>query len=330
MGATGTVGTVDNSRAIEAVLQRMQGPSALGQLLVHSTGPTGRVPPGAFAIPEAANASIEAATVFVKPNPATLDAKGNGGYWNVTSGGTLVDVESVQGGLRPNLPAGTLYRWDDAIDGIELASHTLAGMTGGAFGGELGGRLRFVGQYKQLSKVDAQTLFQAQAYDFPAAVLSWESSQPSDGPMQSSPGPRTTRVGSLRMIWRHIWTLFLITSRQDTAGNRRREGERLRDDALEILADCVSARGLWVSMSPGIEVLESRVFGISPTSYVDVVRFATHIVIRHRPQPAAYNDWETTRITVSKATAPPLPAIKLGDVKVDMDPEDPDEGAESA
>lgn len=322
MGATGTVGTVDNSRGIEAILQRMQGPSATGQLLVHSTAPTGRVPWGAFAIAEVASASIDAATVFVTPNPATLDADGNGGFWDVTDAGALVNVESVQGGLRVNQPAGTVYRWDDPIDGIEPISSTPTGLSGGDFGGELGGRLRFVGQYKQFAKLDAETLFRAQAYDFPAAVLSWESSQPSDGPMQSSPGPRTTRVGSLRMIWRHVWALFLITSRQDTAGQRRREGERLRDDALEILSDCVSARGLWVSMSPGIEVLESRVFGISPTSYVDVVRFATHIVIRHRPAPAVYNPWETTRITVSKAAAPPSPAISLGDVKVDMDAED--------
>lgn len=328
MAARGSIGTVDNSRAIEAALARLQGPSAAGQLLVHSTAATGEMPWGCFAIPTVANAAIDAATIFVKPNPATLDAKGNGGNWPILQAGTLVDVESVQGGERPNLPAGTVYRWDEPVAGIELTSSSPAGMSGGAFGESepgFGGTLRFVGQYKQLTKPDTEALFRAQTFDFPAGVLSWESSSPSDGPMQSSPAPRTTRVGSLKMIWRHVWTLCLITSRLDTEGERRREGERLRDDVLECLADCKSARGLWVSMSPGIEMLEARVLAISPTSYVDVVRFATHIVVRHRPAPAIYHPWETTRITVSKATTPPAPAINLGDVTADMDPQDDDE-----
>lgn len=327
MTARGSIGTVANSRAIEAVLQRLQGPSAVGQLLVRSTDATGFVPWGSFAIPEVKGQAIDAATVFVRPNPATLDANGNGGNWSVTQAGTLVDVESLQGGIRPNLAPGTLYRWDDPLDGIEEASLSPAGVAGGAFGETepgFGGELRFVGQFKQLNKVDSQQLFAAQAFDFPAAVLTWESTTPSDGPMQSSPGPRTTRVGSLRMIYRHVWALFIITSRSDTEGERRREGERLRDGALEILADCVSARGLWVSMSPGVEVLEARVGAVTPTSYVDVVRFATHIVVRHRPAPAVYNPWEYTRIQVQAAAAPPQPQILLGDVTAKMNPPPPD------
>jgi hypothetical protein len=327
MSARGSIGTVDNSRAIEAVLQRLQGPSAVGQLLVHSVGTTGEVPWGSCAIPTIKGSALDAATVFVRPNPATLDANGNGGNWPVNAAGVLVDVESLQGGIRPNLPAGTRYRWDDGIDGVEETSASAgAGLTGGSFGETepaFGGILRFVGQYKQLNKVDATQLFAAQAFDFPAAVLTWESTQPSDGPMQSSPGPRTTRVGSTRMIYRHIWTLFLITSRTDTEGERRREGERLRDQALEVLSDCVSARGLWVSMSPGIEMLEARVAAVTPTSYVDVLRFATHIVVRHRPAPAVYNPWEHTRIQVQHAASPPAPAINLGDVTVTMNPPPP-------
>lgn len=334
MASTGSIGTVDNARAIEAVLQRLQGPSATGQLLVHSTGATGEMPWGTCAIPTVRNAAIDAATVFVKPNPATLDPKGNGGNWPIVQAGTLVDVESLQGGTRPNLQAGTIYRWDQPVTGLERTSASVAGgLTGAAFGEtepDFGASLRFVGQYKQLSKLDIEALFRAQTFDFPAAVLSWESTSPSDGPMQSSPAPRTTRVGSLKMIWRHVWSLCLITSRLDSEGERRREGERLRDDVIEILADCVSARGLWVAMSPGVEVLEARVLGLTPTSYVDVVRFATHIVVRHRPAPAVYNVWEKTRITVSAATAPPSPAINLGDVTatmnlVDDEPDEPDQ-----
>src|SRR4051812_39463792 len=106
--------SVGIARAISACLQPLQGDAASGQLLVRSTAPTGTLFAGAVGVPIVAGSFDEAGMVFVTKNPATTT-----GRWGVTDAGALVDVESINGGLVANQPAGTEYRWFPPQPGIE-------------------------------------------------------------------------------------------------------------------------------------------------------------------------------------------------------------------
>ena len=283
-------------------------------MLVHSLGATGTVPFGSMAIPVIRGGLLEEATAFVSKNPATAD-----GSWPVTQAGTPVAVESLEGGTVGNTPAGTQYRWDEPLAGIEDVSDSPGGVVGGVESQAFGALKQLV-LYKKLDQVSFEQFLRAQLSQYPGAILAWESSMPLDGPMAATPGSRTARMGTGKFLFKHTWMLWVVTARLDTEGMRRREGDTLRDDILETLFDCASARGLRVAVEPGIEIISANVFGVTPTSYVDLIRFATPVALKHRPQGSTYNDWLRTRLRQTTAAQGASPPIALPDVTDPMPP----------
>lgn len=330
-------GTVDIGRTLEAVLQRCMGQWGNGRLLVKtqplpdgSDGPDAVLPAGSFAIPIVNGASLDEGTVYVKKNQATIVSPGkgfsdSGGDWTITAAGVVVDVETLQGGEQVNQVAGTLYRWDEPVPGIEEQSVLSTDVTGGDFSSD---RIRQVRQLRQLEKADQLELYQGKVSAYPAVVIAWAGSAPSDGPMQTSPGPRTARTASQTMLYRTTWMLFVITSALESNNDRRRQGQRLVDDLLEVLADCQTARELRVSTAPGIEVLDSNPFATNARVYVDLIRFATHTALRRRPQDEVFSPWLTTRFVNELGDQARLPALQMPDESMGMPPngEEPDDG----
>jgi hypothetical protein len=314
------VSSVQNSRAIEAALQRLQGPASAGKLLVHATGADTALDPGSCAIPIDAAALDRRGMVFVKPNPAQSE-----GQWTVTAAGTLVDVEAIGGGTPGNKAAGTVYRWDPPLDGIELTSASDAsGVTGGSFSGAYAGLRQYV-YLKSLNRSDVEALFAAQVYDYPAAALAWARTTPLDGPLAGSPGPRTARVGQNRMLYRHTWFLYLVTSRLDSEDARNLEADTLRDDVLELIqgARRTRNRAFAVSVEPGAEVQSADVFRVTPTSYVDLVTFNTIVSLEHNPEPRVYHDWLRTRLRQQTAAQAPAAPLDIPNVIIPIPPNGP-------
>lgn len=309
---------VDNARAIEAVLQRCMGSWANGQLLVktqpladNAPGPDVLLKPGSFAVPIVNGSEENAGTVYVKRNPATWfpgtqGMNGTGGQWTITAAGTIVDVESLQGGEMPNQETGTLYRWDEPIPGIEEQSECATALSGANFAS---GRLMQIEQYRQLGSADATELFAGNVSTYPSAVLAWAGLAPSDGPMQSSPGPRTARTATQTMLYRNTWFLFVITSNLESKDTRVREGMRIVSDLLEVLADCQSARELRVSTAPGIEIMGAEPFKANPRVYIDLIKFATHTSLKRLPEPETFSPFLASRYvnqTPAQGSADPL------------------------
>lgn len=304
-------GTVSVGRAILGALQPLQGPAAAGSLLVRSTGATGSVPSGSVAVPVASGGLVEAGSVFVLANPDTAD-----GSWPTTPTGASVAVEALHGGPGGNADAGTEFRWLPELTGIEATSETAAGLTGGSF---LAGGLRRVVAYKSMDQAGLAELFRASVNDCPAAVLAWASTTPVTGPMASNPGPRVSRLGTTTVLFRHEWLLWLITSQLSSEGERRRSGDAIRDDVLELLHQRCSARDvLRISNEPGIEINQATVKAVSPTSYVDQIRFSTTYAQIQTLGGGNANDWLLTRIrqqTAEQASA----VLDIPDVSVEMD-----------
>jgi hypothetical protein len=284
--------TFNVARGILAAIQPVMGPAATGALLVRSTSATGTLPAGSVALPVVDGALTEEGAVFAQKNPATAD-----GSWAVTSAGVAVTVEALLGGTPANLPPiGTEYRWDPPVTGVESTSESSSAVTGGSFSGAFGGLLA-AKHYKDLGgQIDAGTFFRAQLAQFPGVVLSWSGSTPLDGANAARPGPRSSRTGRGKILYRHEWLLWVVTSRLDSASSRTREGDVIRDDLMEMLTESRCVRGVFqVSNSPGLEILDARPFAVTPTSYVDLLRLGTTNTLVRR-NTATYTDWLNTRL----------------------------------
>lgn len=326
---------IDNARAIEAALQRLQGPAAAGKLVVKTEvvdgvpGPATLLHPGTCALPLDGGMIDPGASVYVRPNPATASAAENPGAWLVTAGGVLVDVEAVQGGDRANKDGGTTYHWDPPELGIEAASVAdAAGITGGSYSGAFAG-LRQVSHFKPTvtSTEPNQALFMAGTFDFPAVVLGWAGMGPLDGAQAAAPGPRTARTGR-GMLYKNTWTIWVATSRLDSQAARSEEGTILLQDIIEILQDArrVRDRSFFVSAEPGAKAVSARPAYLAPTAYVDVITLETIFVLVRNPEPRVYNDWLRTRMklyTAPNAGSPPAPPLELPNVVVPMPPGGP-------
>jgi len=305
--------TLTASRGIQALLAHLQGNVARGSAMVRSTGLSGSVPKGAFAVPVINGQTREDALVFVRPNQATAD-----GSWFVTSGGAEVDIESVQGGTHVNLPAGTELRWIPALSGVEARSLVVGAMTGG----DRSGPLRQVRYFKDLGgQQQARALYNASVTDYPAVLLAWDSSIPADGSSQAFYGPNATRPGRGVRVWRHEWAIHLITSRLDTADERTREGDQLRDYMCRLLTDRVAVRGLRVSLDPGTQMMGAKLLMVTPTVYVDEITFGTAYTLSkyQLPDDPEPQVWSWTRMQgVLPAQAPTQSEINLPDQTVPM------------
>jgi hypothetical protein len=297
-----------NARAICGALQPLVGTAATGKLLVRSTGATGTVAAGSCAIPVVGGSLLEDAAVFV----AEPDS---GDSWTVHSTGDLVDVVSLHGGTIANQAAATEYRWDPPLTGIEATSESDASAP--VAGGTLVGPLKQVRVYKHASEAGADAFFRSQLSTFPGAVLAWESLAPRSGTLGPSPGPRTDRSGKARMLYRLTWVLYLVTSRLESEGTRRREADIVRDAVVNELFGRGRVRGLWVSTEPGVEILEARPFAVTPSFYVDILRLGTNITLSRR-ETTDYANWATSVIQAIEPEATPLDELTRLDVTVAM------------
>lgn len=294
--------TVGQGRALLGLLQVLMGPFATGTLTVRSTGATGTVPKHSHGIPLDGGELFDDALLVVQPNPATPD-----GSWAVTSAGTPVTVAAVLGGTKGNLASATQVRWDPPLAGIKAVSVTAGALAGGSYFTSQPGTptLRQARLYKEVPRDVLDALFAGQmGEDTPAAVLAWESAGPADGTGIAAMGSTPSRVGSGKRLWKNNWVLFLVTSRLEGQGPRRRESDDFRDLALELLTDRTAWRGIPISSPQGLQIVEASVFRVLPTVYVDSIRFASTITLERRDE-RTFNDWTKTRIRVEQPEQPP-------------------------
>lgn len=314
----------ETSWVLQSLLATLQGDPSVGKLSVRATGGTVFVPRFSIAIPVLQGGLAYDCALEVQPNDAREDKA-----WEVTTAGLELDVMSIQSGARVNLPAGTLCRFLPEIGGLDLETIEVAapGLNGGS---ELDGfgALKQIRRYKDLgTRPQAQDFFKAQVNQYPAAVLSWLSCVPADGSSTPALGPTAARLGSGVRLYKQSWILHLVTSRLDATDLRTEEGDRLRDDVLELLNDRHAFRGRSLSSPMGIELLSADLEVVTPTSYVDAVRFTTTeaIVRRKLPSDQTWSDWKKTRVVrevpaVIPPAAPGEPALEFPDVTDPMPP----------
>lgn len=298
-------------RGIQAALSPLMGSYSSGRLRATATGGPVYLQAGEVAVPVSDGDFAEHAAVFVTRNRDTKD-----GSWLVEPGGTLVSVESIQGGAIGNHADGAEFRWFPEVAGVEVTATAEGPISGGAPKGVFG-ELQSLRLVKMMAPEDWKTFLRAGIGAFPAAALVWESLAPADG-ANFSPGERTARVGTRGIRYNHVWALYLVSSRMDSATHRSAESMILLQNVVEELQGKQSGRGLRVSTNPGIQIISANTRGATPSSFIDVVRFQSSVIGEDKTSSVA-NPWLSTRLLVmTDESNDPRPPLENPDIKIDM------------
>lgn len=202
-------------------------------------------------------------------------------WWTIQPGGTIVNIHSLIGGKRHNLPRGTKFVFDPHNRALEVECELQNDIIDGADPTHFGGCMSMV-QFEQLSgpqvTLDA---FRAELGKFPAVVFAWENSQPADGTTQSSLNRGQTRVGQGRQLFKEAFNVFVVSERLDSGPQRRSEGLKLLDDLTFWLTDRQAVDGQIFSAPSGVQIRgRTRVAGDN-AAYQAVYIYLLQLSITH-------------------------------------------------
>lgn len=309
---------LDGARAILAVVQPVTGSRSAGQVLARAVGANVVVPRNAHLLP-VREGQIRPEQPF-KTDEGPLLAP-NKGAWTVTSAGTNVDVLSVLGGARHNLPVGTVLRWDPPIAGLEpTATVGAAGLTGGADPTFFGGlKAAVVHDAFGAPAADLES-FRAKLGALPGMVLIWQSSEPADGSAVSALGRGGGRMGQNEMLMVERYLAVIISNRVDDAHFRRSEALEAMDEVTLWLTDRMAVDGMSVSAPGGVQIAgRSRLQG-NRLLYLEHDVYAINLAITRtykRHDVRTYNEWLRTRMRVQVTDDAHAPKDVV-DLDVDM------------
>lgn len=317
--------TVDCGRGLLGFLGPLTGARATGQItIVPEAGAPSQslVPPNSFMVPVVNGSVRHDMPVRVLPNYDNADG---GAAWALPPTGGPVSVETLVGGARHNLPAGTVMRWaDDIPDGFDISGGVLA--TGGLSGADsiptygVDG-LKYVGMFESLGTptIDLEA-FRSTVGDFPAAVLIWEGADKA-----------TLELGRGDALYLERWNLIVITSRSDSDSARRGEGMRLLDSAEELLTwqtiygdDDGKGFGIVVSAVSSSDILSRYRLTGKTEAYQQVYVYGIRLATKRKVSKVdrrEFAQWLKTRIKAQNTdTNPPTDPnpLTLADVTEDM------------
>jgi hypothetical protein len=274
---------IRTARAIFALLAPLTGDRSSGAITAHATGADVEIPRNSYLVPT--KGTIDA-RVLVKTSAATT----------VTAAGVEVPVLSVYGGGAVNLPEGTELRWVPGIEGVESTCSVTTALTGGSQA-EGFGVARTVRMYEQIRSGSVEEdIFRAKAGGFPALVLMWDSSEPSEP---------ITRAGQR---FRENWTLAVVASRGESDDLRRAEGLSVMQQARELLVGRHAVDGESFSYPPGIEIGRARRLVINNNVYVYTLAFTTVSTMEKRDD-RVFQPWLVTRYDMDTGAEPAVAVV---------------------
>lgn len=197
------------------------------------------VPANTYLVPRIVSGTGSSSTEFDRMTKTGAEASVD----PVTSpSGTAIPILSAQGGVRQNLPAGTVLEWyPEPPVGLLPTVVCAGGTTGGTNDTSQTGLARVVTLEGLGTGATAAQIWKAGAGQFPAAVVAWEGSD--EG--------RVLGTGAGQVLKRHQLKVFVIVTRLD--GNQRRQ------DQGELLLSAIEAE-----LSYRAEV-DGEIFSSPPT-----------------------------------------------------------------
>jgi len=298
--------TTRTARAILEVLRPLTGEPATGTALVSATAGDVVLPAGCFFAPLKQSVSkLESLDRenLVRSRSETI----------INASGVSVPIISMLGGVRQNIEAGTRLRVDPPLDGLEtFATIEAPGMVGGLSATGPGSVAQALEFETITSAALARELFNARLQSgTPSLVLAWES---------SGSGESVARGAAVRP---ERWTLYVVTTRADGAGQRRDVARDILDAVESYLHDRKSVAGFRFS-NPSTRVIGRSRLAVTKTSYVYAVQIETFGAVQRIDTRGAtspdgeitFTEWKTTQLDLPTADVPPFPVVE--DVFVGM------------
>jgi len=232
-----------------------------------------------------------------KRKKANADEPDTESWWVIPPGGAIVNIHSVVGGIRHNLPKGTKFVFDPEHPNLEIETTLQTNITDAAEPTHFGGCKSIV-QFEQLTAPTANLdAFRAAVGKFPAAVIVWDGSEPADGSTSSSLDRGASRAGSTTQLFKERFNIFVLSERLDSGATRSAEGLKLLDDLTFWLTDLQTIDGQVFSSPTGVQVRgRNRIAGDS-AQYQSVFVYLLQISVTGTWKPydfRSYSPWLKT------------------------------------
>jgi hypothetical protein len=287
-------------RAILAALTPITGDRAAGEVVI-TAGPDELVsiPKNTYLLP-VVNGQLRDDLPFKTTEAAAISA----------SASLAVPVTSNIGGVRHNLPDGTVFRFRPKLPGVLDEAVANGAMTGGT---DTDALIRAAVVFEDLEEAGpAKDVFAAKVGDSPAVVLAWSASEPVDG-SSAGLGTKSTRAGRGKQFWRETYVLYIRAGHLGSDHERRREGQLVAQAVTALLSDRkVNLDGeVLATIGGGVEIIQRAKLGRGPTYYLYGMRLRATQTIE-RADSRTFERWLTSRV---QGAAEELPIV---DVTVDM------------
>lgn len=287
------------ARMVLGQISPITGTRGTGEVLVaNDTDDPIAVPKNMYLLPRIGSTSELADDLVYKTaaNPATVTEHGEGGDWTIPPHDELaIGIQSNLGGVRHNLPAGTVFLWDPPLTGL-AETCTLVDAITDAAEKTSDPVVRRAVYYEDLRPdTIAQDLHKGRLAQLPAVMLTWEQSTPAEG-RTSGTNQGSTRVGDGVRIFSEHYRLFVVVAEYSSDKSRRNSGLRVLQALTRLLTDQVRTRDAEVLTVMGsLEILSRSRFSRSKDHYIYTMPFRVQRAFR-RLEERTFVPWLTTHL----------------------------------
>lgn len=221
-----------------------------------------------------------------------------------------VTIKSNVGGIRHNLPAGTVFRFNPPVDGIAGVATLDADMTGGSDAGAL---IRRVAVFEDLDSASPSADLFASKIGDRGVMLIWTNSEPVDGAMGGlrQGANRATRT---RKFWRESFVLYVVVTRLTGDSARRQEGQVIMQAITRLLTDRMqNDDGEQLStVGGGIEITNRARLGRNERHYIYGVQIRANQTLEPAADTRTFARWlRTAYVGAVPGREPPEPIEDL-------------------
>jgi len=234
----------------------------------------------------------------VGPDPSTLNSDGTGGDWLIPDGTTVggIAILSNVGGLRHNIPAGSLLRFDPPVPGFDPDEPPFveAELTDGNDSAAL---IKRVNYFEDVSPADvAQDFFAADLPVFPAVAVVWESSEPLEG-RTAGASQGSTRLKRGTRAFRETFAIIIAAGQHSSDKKRRHAGLTVMQAISRLISDrkCNDDGETLSTMGAGAEINGRGRFVRQANLYVYTLSVRLNSVLQGIDS-RAFNDWLTVNL----------------------------------
>lgn len=265
------------ARAVLGQISPITGTRGTGEVLLENdTDDAIVVPKNMYLLPRIGTTNELADDLVFKTraNPATVTEHGENGNWTIPPHDSLaVGIQSNLGGVRHNLPAGTVFLWDPPLSDLAPTCELVADITDGAEKEDEPVVRRAVYYEDLASSRIAEDLHKGRLSNIPAVILTWEQSTPIEGRASGANQGLTRMNDGVRMFSEH-YKLFVVVSEYSSDKRRRGNGLRVVQALTRLLTDQVRTRDYELLTNMGsLEILGRARFSRDQKHYVYVIPF---------------------------------------------------------